>query len=141
MTVFSFVDKHPAMTQQDIANHFKTLHTGSLDFTQETLSRKLKQRPELEKRANSHPNALSMKRDRVVTRPDVERALVLWVDHMGAKGETVTGDMLIEKRARFETEFHVPDEQRLRPSEKSVLGDRARQSDIELLLSDACESW
>jgi hypothetical protein len=42
----------------------------------------------------SHPNALSLKRPHVVTRPDVERALILCVRHMGEKGETVNGPML-----------------------------------------------
>jgi hypothetical protein len=34
---------------------------------------------------------------RVVTRPDVERALILWVRHMEERGETVNGPMLKAK--------------------------------------------
>ncbi|KAJ7861115.1 hypothetical protein B0H14DRAFT_3619970, partial [Mycena olivaceomarginata] len=115
MTVFAFCDTHRAMSQQEVSEHFKGLKDGALLFSQETLSRKLAMRSELENRVNSNPNALSMKQERVVTRPDVERALVLWVEHMvEEKGETVTGDMLMEKRARFEEQFDVPEEQRLK---------------------------
>ncbi|KAJ6622591.1 hypothetical protein B0H10DRAFT_1787859 [Mycena sp. CBHHK59/15] len=111
LTVFAFCDTHTDMMQQEISSHFKGLKTGALVFSQETLSRKIAMRSELEQRANSNPNALSMTRERIVTRPDVERALVLWVEHMvEEKGETVTGDMLIEKRVRFEKQFDVPEE-------------------------------
>ena len=41
-----------------------------------TLSRKISQRPELEERVNSHPIALGLKKPRVVSRPDVEKAAV-----------------------------------------------------------------
>ncbi|KAJ3559043.1 hypothetical protein NP233_g11363 [Leucocoprinus birnbaumii] len=113
MTVFAFVDEHPDMTQQEVANHFGSLHDGALLFTQETLSRKLKQRPELTKRVDETPNALSSKRPHVVTRPDVERALFLWVKHMEEKGEHVSGPMLVVKRQRFEEQFGVPRDERL----------------------------
>jgi len=57
---------------------------------------------------------LSSKRARIVTRPDVERALVLWVRHMlETKKETVSGPMLREKRKRFEDLLGVPDDERL----------------------------
>jgi hypothetical protein len=36
--------------QSDVVTHFKTLQSGALTFTQATLSRKLKERPDLEKR-------------------------------------------------------------------------------------------
>jgi hypothetical protein len=112
INVFAYCDLH---LEKEISDHFKGLATGALEFSQETLSRKLAKRSELEARVNSNPNALSMKRERIVTRTDVERrALVLWVEHMESKGETVTGDMLIEKCARFEKEFDVPEEQKLR---------------------------
>jgi len=45
----------------------------------------------------STPTALSSKRIWVVTRPDVEDALVLWVKHMEEKNEHVTGPMLVVK--------------------------------------------
>ncbi|KAJ7487127.1 hypothetical protein FB451DRAFT_966441, partial [Mycena latifolia] len=71
LLVYAWVDDHPAVT---------------LEFTQSTLSRKLANRPEMEKRVESNPNALSGKRERVVTSPEVERALFLWVKSMEAKG-------------------------------------------------------
>ncbi|KAJ6628312.1 hypothetical protein B0H10DRAFT_1778092, partial [Mycena sp. CBHHK59/15] len=103
MTVFAFIDNHSDMTQQEVVAHFRSLTASTLEFTQETLPRKLKQRSELKQWAKSNPNALSMKHERVVTRPDVECALVLWVEHMAEKGEMVTGDMLIETCVCFET--------------------------------------
>jgi hypothetical protein len=45
-----------------------------------------------------NPNALSSKRPRIVTRPDVDRALFLWIKQMEEKGEHVNGPMLKEKR-------------------------------------------
>jgi hypothetical protein len=67
----------------------------------------------MEERATSQPGALSLKRVRVVTRPDVDRALFLWVKHMEAKRESVTGPMMQEKRNRFDEMFKVPQEERL----------------------------
>ncbi|KAF8174437.1 hypothetical protein K438DRAFT_1488151, partial [Mycena galopus ATCC 62051] len=113
LNVFAFVDEHPDMSQEDVTKHFRTLATGPLIFSQETLSRNLRKRAEIEERAKKNPSALSSKRDRVVTRPDVERGLVLWVAQIEGKGETVTGDMLIEKRGRLEDAFGVPEEERL----------------------------
>ena len=114
MTVYAYVDSHPDLTQTDIVWHFSSLPTGALIFDQSTLSRKLRNRPQMEARVNSNPIALSSKRPRMVTRPDVERALYLWVQHMENKGEALTGPMLREKRARFEEEFKVPEEERLK---------------------------
>ncbi|KAJ7867872.1 hypothetical protein B0H14DRAFT_2346770 [Mycena olivaceomarginata] len=101
MNVFAFPGCHHSS--------FQNLHTGALVFSQETLSRKLKMCSKLEARVNSNPTALSSKREHTVTRPDVERGLVLWVQQMEGKGETVTGDMLIEKRRRLENAFNVPE--------------------------------
>jgi hypothetical protein len=67
----------------------------------------------MEERSQSNPLALSAKRVRIITRPDVERALVLWVNHMVENGETVSGPMLREKRKRFEGLLKVPDDERL----------------------------
>jgi len=111
--VFSFMDTHPHLSQGQVVKYFSTLKDGALVFRQCTLSRNLAKRTELEDRINSHPSALSSKRVRVVTRPDVERALVLWIHHMESMGETVTGPMLQEKRKRFEDLFNVPDIERL----------------------------
>ncbi|KAG2743486.1 hypothetical protein P692DRAFT_201723452 [Suillus brevipes Sb2] len=99
ITVYSFVDSHPT--------------SGALNFTQSTLSRKLREHPKMEAQINDNPNALSLKRPRIVTRPDVECALILWVRHMESRRETVTGPMLREKRKRFEDEFDVPENERL----------------------------
>ncbi|KAJ7815695.1 hypothetical protein B0H14DRAFT_2375147 [Mycena olivaceomarginata] len=114
LNVFAFIDDHLAMSQEDVTKHFRTLATGLLIFVQETLSRNLKRRAELEARAKSNPSGLSSKRERVVTRPDVERGLVMWVAQIEGKNETVTGDMLIEKRRRLEDAFGVPEEEQLR---------------------------
>lgn len=48
-----------------------------------------------------------------MTRPDVEKALVLWVAHMEQKHETVTGSMLVAKRVKFEDALNVPEDERL----------------------------
>ena len=47
-------------------------------------------RSQLKERVHSITNALSSKRPRVVTHPDVEKALVLWFQGMEKKGKTVT---------------------------------------------------
>ena len=95
--------------------HFKTQAEGALIFTQATLSRKLKpqMRAELEACVSQIPNALSSKRPHIVTCPDVEKALFLWVKHMEEKGESVNGPMLIAKCQKFEDCFNVPDDERL----------------------------
>jgi Tc5 transposase DNA-binding domain len=50
----------------------------------------------------------------VVTRPDVERALVLWVRHMEEEEkESVTGPMLKAKWLKFEEAFNVPEAEHL----------------------------
>jgi len=97
LTVFAFIDKHPDLSQDRVVEHFHTQQEGALRFTQATLSRKMKARKTLEEQVHSHPNALSGKRPRAVTSPEVERALVLWVWHMEEKGESVSGPMLHKK--------------------------------------------
>jgi hypothetical protein len=114
MTVYAYVDAHPKTSQGDIVRYFATRAEGALEFTQSTLSRKLDNRVEMEQRVHSNPNALSGKRARVVTSPEVERALFLWVMSMEAKGESPNGPMLKEKRKRFEERFEIPDNQRLK---------------------------
>ena len=114
LTVFTYMDTHPNMVQGDIVRHFATRIEGALVFTQSTLSWKVKSQDQLQAWTESNPNALSGKCARVVTRPDVERALVLWVKHMEKKRETVNGPMLRVKREKFEAEFGVPENERLR---------------------------
>ena len=113
LTVVKFVDEHPLLSQERVVEHFRTKKDGALVFTQSALSRKLRNCTELEERSQSNPLALSAKRVRIVTQPDVERALVLWVNHMVENGETVSGPMLREKRKRFESLLKVPDDERL----------------------------
>ena len=113
MTVFAYIDDHPHISQIDVVQHFATLQTGALKFTQATLSRKIKVREDLERRVHDNPSALSSKRPRIVTRPDVEKALVVWIRAMEDKGEHTSGPMLREKRKRFEDLLGVPEEERL----------------------------
>ena len=114
LTVFAFIDTHPSISQASVCNHFNSLTDGALEFNQATLSRKLKKREDLEAYATSFPNAVSTKRERIVTCPDVDRALYLWVKCMEAKSEIVTGNMLCTKRSFFEKELGVPEEAQLR---------------------------
>ena len=69
----------------------------------------MKAQSKLEVHVALYPGALSSKHPWVVTCPDMERALVLWVHHMEEKGETVNGLMLRVKWARFEEQFNVPE--------------------------------
>ena len=59
-------------------------------------------------------NSLSMKRGRIVTRPDVELACILWCGHMEEKGETVTRPMLAAKRAKFKKSMNVPEAEQMK---------------------------
>ena len=79
MTVYAYADTLPhPIKQVDVVNYFATRPEGPLIFTQSTLSRKLRHRPEIEARVSSNANALSSKQPRVVTRPDVDRAALFW---------------------------------------------------------------
>ncbi|KIK75662.1 hypothetical protein PAXRUDRAFT_80641, partial [Paxillus rubicundulus Ve08.2h10] len=48
ITVFAYIDSHPTVPQNCVVNHFRTLKSGALVFTQATLSRKLHSRLALE---------------------------------------------------------------------------------------------
>ncbi|KAF8223097.1 hypothetical protein L208DRAFT_1085398, partial [Tricholoma matsutake] len=101
MTVSMFINQHPDMKQGNIVKHFASKSDSALLFNQCTLSRKLKSWEELEEHhiSSQIANALSSsKHPHVVTRPDVERALILWVKHVEEKGETVNGPMLKVKQ-------------------------------------------
>lgn len=113
LTIFSWMDEHVGIRQDDVVHYFATRQEGALVFTQSALSKNLARRPELEARASSNPTALSGKRLRVVTHPGVERCLVLWVNHMLARGEVVNSHMLRTVREKFEEEMQVPEDQRL----------------------------
>ena len=85
MTVYAYVDTLPhPIKQVDVVNYFATRPEGLLIFTQSsTLSRKLRYRSEMEARVSLDANALSSKQPRVVTRPDVDRALFWQALHTG----------------------------------------------------------
>lgn len=68
----------------------------------------------MEQPIHDHPNALSSKWPRMVTNPQVEQALLLWVKHMEKKGEVVNGPMLIAKRTKFEESLDVAENERLK---------------------------
>ncbi|KAF8573267.1 hypothetical protein K439DRAFT_1375931 [Ramaria rubella] len=87
MTVFAYIDKHPGVSQSDIVAHFASKVEGALHFSQGTLSRKMKSWSSLDERVTSNMNALSSKHPCIVTWPDVERALVLWVKTYGGEGD------------------------------------------------------
>lgn len=115
LLVFSVVDEHPDWDQQEVVEYFSNRKEGILRFTQSTLSRRLKPeaRAKVEEDAKKNPNALSAKRARVVTRPDVERALWIWQQGMESQNQPVTGHMLVEMRRRVEDKLGVPLEERM----------------------------
>ena len=110
LTVFAPTDAHPHISQTSVCDHFCSLANGALEFNQTTLSRKLKKREDLEAYATSFPNAVSTRHECIVTHPDVDRALYLWVKSMKAKSEVVTDSMLCTKWRFFEQELRVSEE-------------------------------
>jgi hypothetical protein len=113
--VFDYMDEHN-LSQKQVAAYFATRpdrEGGKLLFTQSALSKKLKIKAEIREAVAADPNALSMKRARVVTCPEVDAALALWARDMEEKRRTVTGAMLVEKRKRFEEALNIPAERRL----------------------------
>jgi hypothetical protein len=116
LTVVAYHDANQPISQTDVVSHFANRPEGHLIFTQSALSRHLSKKGRAEDQARMHtnPTALSGKRARVVTRPDVEKALVLWVRHMEEKGDHVSGPMLVVKRKKFEADMGVPEEERMR---------------------------
>ena len=114
MTVYAYVDTLPRpINQRKVVLYFATRPEGALSFTQSTLLRKLQHRSEMEAWVHSNPNALSSKWPRITTRPDVDRALWLWVQHMEQKQEVVNSGMLVAKWAAFEEIMNVPEAERL----------------------------
>jgi hypothetical protein len=98
ITIYDWVDKHPDATQADAVKHFATRPRDALTFDQGSLSRNLKKRKQREAEVAANPAALSSKRARVVTRPDVDKALWMWVQDRMSKSRTVSGPELSEKR-------------------------------------------
>jgi hypothetical protein len=113
ISVFAWINANPGRSQQDAVGHFADQRESPLCFTQATLSRKLKKRAEIESLVKANPAALSARRQRVVVSPEVERALVLWVDDMLANSRVVNGTVLTAKRKALEEKFKVPPEKRL----------------------------
>ena len=62
---------------------------------------------------HSNPNALSSKQPCIITRPDVDCALKLWVQYMEQKLEVFNASMLIAKWAAFEDSLNALEEERL----------------------------
>ncbi|TRM59522.1 hypothetical protein BD626DRAFT_436653, partial [Schizophyllum amplum] len=113
LLVYAFRDANPGFTQMKIVDHFKKRPEGALIFSQATLARKLKEREAVEARAVATPNGMSLKRDRVVTSPLVEKALVKLIRQFEERGDHYTGDMLSVARGNFEKQLNIPEEQRL----------------------------
>jgi hypothetical protein len=113
LEVLDWKKSHPAMSQGDIVRHFATREQRQLVFKQPALSKALGREAEIRARVEENPSALSSKRPRIVTRPDVERALAKWVRSMNQRSEIVSGPMLVVKRARFEELLDVPPDERL----------------------------
>ncbi|CAK5275207.1 unnamed protein product [Mycena citricolor] len=116
LQVFNFMEQEPDMTQKRVVEHFENRPDkdgGKLLFTQSALSKKIKKKDEIRETVANSSGAGSQKRARVVTCPEVDEALSLWVQDMEQKKNTVTGAMLIEKRKRLEELLNVPKEKRL----------------------------
>ncbi|KIK91547.1 hypothetical protein PAXRUDRAFT_149261, partial [Paxillus rubicundulus Ve08.2h10] len=86
--VYSFIDAHPDAAQAQIVQHFSPLKTNAHQFNQSTLSCKLWECPKMEACVDNNPTALSSKRPHIVTSPAVQHALIYWICHMEAKGNT-----------------------------------------------------
>lgn len=116
LDVVDYYDQnYPNISQLQVVKHFASLSEGALFFSQGSLSRHLSSegRKEDQEKAAATSNALSSKRARIVTRPDVEKALIFWVKHMERKREQVTGPMLAAKRTTFEVTLNVPVDERM----------------------------
>ncbi|KAF8976762.1 hypothetical protein BDQ17DRAFT_1339502 [Cyathus striatus] len=118
LTVVAYFNRNQPISQDAVVKHFAGL-SEPLIFSQPALSRHLSDKEHASdlKRMDSNPTALSGKRVHVITCPDVEKALVLWVYHMQEKGEHVTSAMLVAKRSKFEDLFDVPNEERYKLKE------------------------
>ncbi|KAG2110645.1 uncharacterized protein F5147DRAFT_574491, partial [Suillus discolor] len=107
LMVFAYINTHPDLPQDRVVQHSKTHEGGPLEFTQATLSRKLKDCTHLEQHIESYPAALSSKQPCIVTHLDVKEALVEWIASMEQKGQSYTRAMLLEKRQKLEEKFGV----------------------------------
>ncbi|EGO01376.1 hypothetical protein SERLA73DRAFT_151824 [Serpula lacrymans var. lacrymans S7.3] len=116
LTVVAYHDNNQPITQQDVVKHFTNRAEGALVFTQSSLSHHLsaKGRQDDKEHLAPTPMALSSKKVRVVTRPDVKKSLFMWTKHMEEKREYITGPMLMAKREKFEEAMNVPPEERMK---------------------------
>jgi len=114
--VVEWYDQNQPVSQDATVKQFRNLCEGALIFDQASLSCHLtkKGHQKDQERLAATPTALSAKKARIVTRPDVEEALRLWVEHMERRHETVMGAMLVEKRAQFSDKLNVPENERLK---------------------------
>ncbi|KAJ7795550.1 hypothetical protein B0H14DRAFT_3495823 [Mycena olivaceomarginata] len=98
--VFDYWDEHPKMSQMAVVKYFSSqpdAEGGKLLFQQPALSKKAKHKDKIRALvATAEPNILSMKRARVVTSPEVDKALGLWVQDMERKRRTVTGPACLD---------------------------------------------
>lgn len=115
--VFDYMDEHPTLSDTAIVAYFSSRpdsEGGKLLFKQPALSKKLPQKDQIRAMvATGEPNALSRERARVVTSPEVDKALSLWAQDMEQKRRNITGAILIEQRKRFEAALKIPEDQRL----------------------------
>ena len=105
--VVAWYDHNQPISQDETVKHFQNLQVDALIFTQSTLSWHLTENGCQHDQAKlaSTPTALSSKHMCIVTRPDMEECLRLWVYHMEEKHETVTGPMLIKNELILKTNF------------------------------------
>jgi hypothetical protein len=98
LNVMEYFDSNQP-TLQEVVEHSAGRANGALRFSQSAHSQHLSKKGHEEDQSQlaTNPTALSGKKAWIVTCPDVERALVLWVKHMEEKLEHVTGVMLVAK--------------------------------------------
>ncbi|KAH9013971.1 hypothetical protein EDB85DRAFT_1852030, partial [Lactarius pseudohatsudake] len=115
LKVIQYYDSNQPISQPEVVKYFSNCSEGALLFSQSALSQHLSQkgREEDQQRLLSNPTALSGKKAQLVTWPDVEKALFLWVKHMEEKLEHVTSAMLVAKQGKFEDLLEIPEEERL----------------------------
>jgi hypothetical protein len=115
LVVVDYYDTYQPTSQEEVTNYFAKRPEGALIFMQSSLSHHSSQKGHEagQQKVASNPIALSVNRPYIVTRPDVERPLVLWVKHMEEKGEQVTRPMLMMKHTKYKDALNVPAEEKL----------------------------
>ena len=113
LSVFTWIDANPRRSQQDVVDHFTNRQEDPLCFNQAILSCKLKKRGDIEAAVKANPAALSARRQRTVVAPEVEQALVLWVNDMLSNSNVVNGVVLTAKCKALKEKFNVPPEKHL----------------------------